>query len=240
MERLTPLVWEPDRLDAIVETFERDGVVAVEGLLPKADIAAADGVADAFLGQLDGKPWAAGEDYCRRFDIWTKVFSQIDEPAVARLFDDPVMQRLTEALAGAGAAAGGIGSWVTPEGCGQAWHQDSWSEDPALFILNRIVFTRDMAPEQGRLVAVPGSHRAGDLPPGEPYEPLPGQQALAPAANTTVFLHTRTFHCVEKNRTARPRIQFNRRVVPAGVPQDLTSRARFRNGTWDFVRSAPW
>jgi hypothetical protein len=71
-------------------------------------------------------------------------------------------------------------------------------------------------------------------------ESLPGQAALAPPANTAVFLHTRTFHCVTKNATDQPRIQFNRRVVPQGVPADLTYRARFRNGAWDFATKAPW
>lgn len=240
MNDMRPLQWSEVDTSTVAETFRRDGIVAVEGLLPDSAITSADAVAERFLTELDDKPWAAGGDYCERFDIWTKVFSQIDDAAVVALFDDPAMQQVTEALAGPGAVAGGIGSWVTPKGCGQAWHQDSWSDDPALFILNRIVFTRDMAPEQGRLVAVPGSHRQGDLPSGEPYEPLPGQCALAPRANTTVFLHTRTFHCVEKNQTDSPRIQFNRRVVPDGVPNDLTSRARFRNGTWDFARAAPW
>lgn len=150
------------------------------------------------------------------------------------------MDYVSERLTGPGATIGGIGSWVTSRGCGQARHQDSWSDDPALFVLNRIVFTRDYDAAQGQLLVVTGSHRRGDLPAGEPYEPLPGQVALTPRANCAVFLHTRTFHCVSKNATERPRIQFNRRVVPHGVPTDLTARARFRNGTWDFNKQAAW
>ena len=89
-------------------------------------------------------------------------------------------------------------------------------------------------------MVVPGSHRSGDLPTGGPYESLPNQVAFTLSANTAVFLHTRTYHCVTKNVTNEPRIQFNRRVVPDGVPGDLTSRARFRNGTWDFSTQSPW
>jgi hypothetical protein len=48
------------------------------------------------------------------------------------------------------------------------------------------------------------------------------------------------FQPVEKNATDTPRIQFNRRVVPADVPADLTSKTRFRNGTRDSKMKKPW
>ncbi|NKB68140.1 MAG: hypothetical protein GKR89_13845 [Candidatus Latescibacteria bacterium] len=234
------LPWAETSIDRIAADFTHYGLVAIQGLLPAAAVQQADQFADELLTQLDERPWAAGQDYCRRFDIWTKVFSGLEDEVILALFNNDPVEAITEALAGADATAGGFGSWVTPRDCGQAWHQDSWSDDPALFILNRIAFTRDYTPQQGQLLVVPGSHRQGDLPAGQPYESLPGQVALTPRANTVVFLHTRTFHCVGKNQTDAPRIQFNRRAVPRGVPADLTARARFRNGTWDFKTQAPW
>ena len=72
--------------------------------------------------------------------------------------------------------------------------------------MNRILFTRDYDAGQGQLLVVPGSHRRGDLPAGQPFEPLPGQIALTPMANSAVFLHTRTFHCVTKNSTEQARL----------------------------------
>ena len=239
--QLLPMVWENTDLDSIVDTFERDGIVVLKDMLPEHWVSAADLVADRLLIQLDGRPWAAGEEYCRRFDIWTKVFGNLEsDPDVLALFENEVVQTVTDKLSGVGSAIGSIGSWVTSRGCGQAWHQDSWSSDPNLFILNRIVFTRNYTPEHGQLLFVPGSHRYGDLPTGDPYEPLPNQVAFTPSANAAVFLHTRTYHCVTKNATDEPRIQFNRRVVPNGVPGNLTSRARFRNGTWDFSTQSTW
>lgn len=184
---------------------------------------------------LDGRPRAAGEEYCQRFDIWTKIFGNLEsEPDVLVLFENEIIQTVTNKL------SGGIGSWVTTGGCRQALHQDSWSSAPNLFILNRIVFTRNYTPEHGQLLVVPGSHRDGHLPLGNPYESLPNRAAYTLSANTTVFLHSRTYHCVTKKATNELRIQFNRRVVPNGGPADLTSRARFRNGTWDFSTQTPW
>lgn len=234
------LNWPGTDVQEVAAAFERDGVIAVRNLLPEEAVLQADGVADDLLATVNDQPWAAGEAYCERFDIWTKVFGGIEQAEVVALFDNEPMRQISAALAGAGAVAGRIGSWVTPPGCGQAWHQDSSSTTPGHFVLNRIAFTRDYDAGQGDLLFVPGSHRGGDLPAGQPFEPLDEQVALAPVANTVVFLHTRTFHCVTKNTTDQPRIQFNRRVVPAGVPADLTSRARFRNGTWDFSKQAPW
>ena len=239
--QLLPMVWGNTDLDSIVDTFERDGIVVLQDMLPEHWVSAADCVADRLLTRLDERPWAAGEEYCQRFDIWTKIFGNLEsEPEVLVLFENEVIQTVTNKLARIGSTAGSIGSWVTSGGCGQAWHQDSWSSAPNLFILNRIVFTRNYTPEHGQLLVVPGSHRYGDLPTGDPYESLPNQVAFTLSANTAVFLHSRTYHCVTKNATNEPRIQFNRRVVPNGVPADLTSRARFRNGTWDFSIQSPW
>ena len=235
-----PIHWSTTTVGALEIQFQRDGFIAVSGLLPEATIRAADCYASELLAQLDERPWAAGETYCQRFDIWTKVFSGIDKPEIARLFVNGGLHEITEAITGPAPTVGAIGSWVTPHGCGQAWHQDSWSDYPAHFVLNRIVFTRDYAREQGALLVVPGSHCQGDLPSGEPYDALPGQVAIVPQANTCVLLHSRVFHCVEKNVTDAPRIQFNRRATPANAPSDLTSRARFRNGTWDFKTGKPW
>jgi hypothetical protein len=84
---LTPLVWQETDLDEIAAVFERDGVVAVQGMLPGAAIDRADSVAERLLEGVDERPWAAGEEYCKRFDIWTKVFGGLEDSAVVALFD---------------------------------------------------------------------------------------------------------------------------------------------------------
>lgn len=50
---------------------------------------------------------------------------------------------------------------------GQAWHVDCPPQDPAVFNLNRLVYTEDILPEfGGEIVVVPGSHRCGHLSVG--------------------------------------------------------------------------
>ena len=65
-----PLVWENTDLDSIVDIFERDGIVVLKGMFPEHWVSTADRVADRLLTQLDERPWAAGEEYCQRFDIY--------------------------------------------------------------------------------------------------------------------------------------------------------------------------
>ena len=76
---------------------------------------------------------------------------------------------------------------------GQAWHQDCPPDDPEKFNMNRLVYTRDLCSDiGGQAVVMPGSHRKGELPAGEPHEDLEGQVVLSPRKGTLVLLHGHT------------------------------------------------
>lgn len=227
-------------IDAVRDAFWRDGVVIIHDLFTRAQMAAATRVLEGLVARIAEQPLGGGDTYGERFETRTQAFGRLTDPPLVAIFETPIVQRLTEAIVGPGYTETPIGAWATGPGCGQAWHQDSGSRDPSQYNLNRIIFTRDVAPGQGDLLVVPGSHRDRDLPPGDLYEPIPGQVAVTPRENTFVLLHTRCFHCVTRNQTAGTRIQANRRVCPAGVDGNICSQARFRTGTWDFNTGAPW
>ena len=94
------------------------------------------------------------------------------------------------------------------------------------------MFAAAVPPERGRLIVVPGSHTAGDIPTGGGWDDLDGQVAVAPPAGAVVLMHSRCFHMVERNRTSTPRSQFNGRVLPPECPDDTTAFPLFRAGPW--------
>ena len=78
-----------------------------------------------------------------------------------------------------------------PGSQGQAWHQDCPPEHPQRFNLNRLVYTSDVDDETGGQVAVvPGSHRMGLLPPGDPSADLDGRTAAPQAGHTDLSAWT--------------------------------------------------
>ncbi len=48
-------------------------------------------------------------------------------------------------------------------------------------------------------------------------------------------MHSRCFHQVERNRSPRPRTQFNGRVLPRDCPDDVTAHPMFSTGPWNFI-----
>ena len=153
-------------------------------------------------------------------------------PTCRSILRDPRLEEWATAICGRSfkRSTGSIAS--TFEGCGQAWHQESRDPHPRHFTLNRIVFAAAVPPERGRLIVVPGSHTAGDIPTGGGWDDLDGQVAVAPPAGAVVLMHSRCFHMVERNRTSTPRSQFNGRVLPPECPDDITAFPLFRAGPW--------
>jgi len=80
----------------------------------------------------------------------------------------------------------------------------------------------------------------GDIPPGGNQDPLPGEIPLLVAPGTLAFLHSRCYHRVALNQSERPRIQINTRVIPAEASDDMTYRAIYRTGRWDFREGKEW
>ena len=117
---------------------------------------------------------------------------------------------------------------------GQAWHQDCPPDDPEKFNMNRLVYTRDLCSDiGGQTVVMPGSHRKGELPTGEPHEDLEGQVVLSPRKGTLVLLHGHTWHRVLPI-TGAFRFSTNYRVCPQGTPADITDICVYRNMRYCF------
>jgi ectoine hydroxylase len=117
---------------------------------------------------------------------------------------------------------------------GQAWHQDCAPEHAAQYNLNRLVYTSDIDDETGgQTVIVPGSHRRGLLPPGDPWADLEGQQILRPRVGTLVLLHGHVWHRVLPIRD-RYRYSTNYRAVPAGTATNVTDICVYRNMRYQF------
>jgi len=117
---------------------------------------------------------------------------------------------------------------------GQAWHQDCPPEDASKYNLNRLVYSRDLSGDiGGQTVVMPGSHRMGEVPAGEPHEDLEGQVVLSPRKGTLVLLHGHAWHRVLPI-TGAFRFSTNYRVCPAGTPADITDICVYRNMRYSF------
>lgn len=121
---------------------------------------------------------------------------------------------------------------------GQSWHQDCSPDMPARYNLNRLVYTRDLSTDiGGQIVIMPGSHRRGVLPVGDPHEDLPGQVVLNPTKGTLVLLHGHTWHRVLPV-TGTFRFSTNYRACPKDTPADITDICVYRNMRYSFATSS--
>jgi len=156
-----------------------------------------------------------------------------------RLESDQSLAALTAVLLGEDwSRLYGMVMWSRGGSIGQAWHQDCAPEDAGRFNLNRLVYTRDISAEVGgQTVVMPGSHRNGVLPVGEPHEDLPGQQVLKPGKGTLVLLHGHTWHRVLPV-TGAFRFSTNYRAAPAGVEANITDICVYRNMRYRFSTSS--
>ena len=177
---------------------------------------------DEFLdkAQTDVIPWFPQNDGVVAFDA-------ID--------DDPGLRELTTATLGTGWAS--MVMWSKQGTSGQAWHQDCPPDSATVFNLNRLVYTRDITDETGgQTVIVPGSHKRGLLPVGEPRGGLDGQVVLRPKKGTLVLLHGHSWHRVLPIK-GKYRFSTNYRAAPAGTPEDVTDICVYRNMRYRFSTS---
>ena len=117
---------------------------------------------------------------------------------------------------------------------GQAWHQDCPPENANQFNLNRLVYTHDITREiGGQVIVVPGSHKKGVLPTGEPHADIEGQVVLTPKKGNIVFLHGHCWHRVLPVEGAY-RISTNFRAMPKDTPEEITDIAVYRNIRYRF------
>lgn len=120
---------------------------------------------------------------------------------------------------------------------GQAWHQDCPPENSKQFNLNRLVYTHDITPEiGGEVIVVPGSHKRGEVPTGDPHANIEGQVMLMPKKGDIVFLHGHGWHRVLPIRGSY-RVSTNFRATPKDTPEDITDIAVYRNMRYRFSTS---
>lgn len=120
---------------------------------------------------------------------------------------------------------------------GQAWHQDSPPEDTDKFNLNRLFYTHNITEATGgQTLVIPGSHRKGVLPVGDPHGMMENQVVLSPKKGTLVILHGHTWHSVLPIN-GEYRVSANARAIPAGTPEDITDIAVYRNMRYRFSTS---
>ncbi len=181
---------------------------------------------DEFLkkAKTDVIPWFPQNDGAGEFD-------SVD--------DHGNLQRLTDAILGSGWQRLYCMVMFSKQGSvGQAWHQDCAPEDPTRFNLNRLVYSSDIDDETGgQTVVVPGSHRRGLLPAGDPWAEFDDQVVLRPRAGTLVVLHGHVWHRVLPVRGGY-RYSTNYRAVPAGTAADITDVCVYRNMFYRFSTEA--
>ncbi|MEK9984451.1 MAG: phytanoyl-CoA dioxygenase family protein [Opitutae bacterium] len=121
---------------------------------------------------------------------------------------------------------------------GQAWHQDCTPSDHRLFNLNRLIYSHDLDEKTGGYTAVvPGSHKLGLLPAGDPLTaPSDRVVTLKPKRGDLLMLHGHTWHRVLPTNQMR-RHSINYRSVGRGVPKDLTDICVYRNMRYRFSTS---
>lgn len=219
---------------AMAAQFARDGLLILRPAPPPGGWLHLCEQLEASLEEVP-PPQGAGAAYEQRFDVRVDVTAAPTMPEVTALFAQPDVVEATTAVLGDGWQPEGPPLiFSTPRGGMQGWHQDTSDPDPTHFFINRIVYPRGVVAAQGALYVVPGSHRRGDIPPGENHGPLDGALALLPEPGSLVFLHGRCWHRVGINDSDLPRTQVNWRARPATAPTDLGRMPVFRTGRWDF------
>ena len=159
-----------------------------------------------------------------------KAFDEIDR--------DKDLQQLTELILGENwVQLYCMVMWSKKGTSGQAWHQDCEPEDPRVFNLNRLVYTRDIDSEMGgETLVIPGSHRRGLLPAGDPRAEFEDQVVLTPRKGTLVLLHGHTWHRVYPIK-GEFRFSTNYRAAPPGLTGEITDVCVYRNMRYRFSTS---
>lgn len=151
------------------------------------------------------------------------------------LANHPKLQEVTGILLGERfTSPGSLVMYSVPGGRGQAWHQDCPAEQTDAFNLNRLIYTEDVAEEDGGIVFVPGSHGYGSIPEGGHQDPMSGEVALNPTRGTVVFLHGHVYHRVKPNHGKKPRVSVNFRAFPEGVDPKVNCIGVYRTGRVNF------
>ena len=166
----------------LLEKFQRDGYLLLHNFFDTDLMQRLDALIREHFG--DDPSFLHSDEFLEKAktDVipW---FPQSDGPCEFDLLDDhDELRQLTRTLLGEGWQRMNCMVMFSKQGtAGQAWHQDCAPEHPARYNLNRLVYTSDIDDETGgQIVVVPGSHRRGLLPAGNPWADFEDQQILRP------------------------------------------------------------
>ena len=223
----------------VLTDFKRDGYVVIEKFF-------ASDLMD-HLDQLIRSHFGENPDYLHDDEFLdqaqTEVIPWFPQNEGVGAFDaidqDSRFLELSEAILGKGWSSQYNMVMFSKQGTsGQAWHQDCAPDNPNVFNLNRLVYTSDISDEiGGQTVVVPGSHRNGLLPAGDPVGEFGNQVVLRPRKGTLVLLHGHAWHRVLPIK-GRYRYSTNYRAAPAGTPDDVTDVCVYRNMRYQFSTSS--
>jgi len=222
----------------LLRDFERDGFVVVDGFFERKLMEGLDRVIRVHYGS--DPDFAHNDEFLTRAQ--TDVIPWFPQNEGVEDFDavdnDPALGELTAAILGSGwASQYCMVMWSKQGTSGQAWHQDCPPDSPAIFNLNRLVYTSDITDEiGGQTVVVPGSHRHGLLPAGEPRGDFDEQLVLRPKKGTLLLLHGHTWHRVLPIN-GKHRFSINYRAAPEGTPEEVTDVCVYRNMRYRFSTS---
>lgn len=227
----------------LAQKFWREGYLAIEDFFPPALMNSIDREVTTYFGK--------DPDYRHEDEFLSRSKTEVipwfpqnpgmadHSPAIAAQFDQleafPGLAELTGAILGEDwSALYSMVMFSRKGSVGQAWHQDCPPEDGARFNLNRLVYPRSLSGDDGGLVVVmPGSHRLGELPTGEPHEDLENQAVISPREGMLIILHGHTWHRVLPVNSEY-RFSVNFRACPAGTPEDITDVCIYRNMRYRF------
>lgn len=222
----------------LLDTFKRDGYLVLEDFFDASLMDALNGLIRSYYGD-DPEFWH-NDEFLEKSQ--TEVIPWFPQNEGVEAFDaidnDPRVQELTQGILGDGwCSQYCMVMWSKQGTTGQAWHQDCSPDDASRFNMNRLVYTSDITDDiGGQIVVVPGSHKRGLLPAGDPHGDFDGQVVLRPRKGTLAFLHGHTWHRVLPIK-GQFRYSTNYRVAPAGTPDDITDVCVYRNMRYRFSTS---
>ena len=223
----------------LAKQFDEEGYIVVEDFFDDGLMEHLDCVIRAYYG--DNPDFWHNEEFLEKSH--TEVVPWFPQREGNHDFDsieqDERLQQLTNEVIGADWNSQYCMVMFSKQGtAGQAWHQDCPPDDPSRHNLNRLVYTSDIVDEiGGQTVVVPGSHKHGELPAGDPTGEFDDQVVLRPKKGTLVILHGHTWHRVMPIK-GRDRFSTNYRAAPAGTPDDVTDVCVYRNMRYRFSDSS--
>jgi ectoine hydroxylase len=220
----------------LADQFWRDGYLVVEKFF-------SDDLMDQYQALIlnhfgDDPQFSHTDEFIKK--AATEVIPWFPQREGVHAFDevekDTRLKKLTDLILGEGwYSLYCMTMYSRPGSKGQAWHQDCAPDDPTIFNVNRLMYTRDINAETGgETLVVPGSHKRGLLTVGDVNEEFADQVVLTPKKGMLILLHGHTWHRVYPTNV-KERVSTNYRCSPAGTPEDMTDICVYRNMRYKFA-----